>query len=82
MAHATRNELDRQAHDLLADLTSADGPLKPKQRMAIPPQEMPAQDPDARRGNTHEVALGYTEAQARDNLERLETLAEVLRENA
>ncbi len=39
--------------------------LKPKERLAIPAQEMPAQDPAVRRGNIQEVALGYGEAQAR-----------------
>lgn len=48
----------------------AECPLKPKQRLAIPQQEMPAQDPEERRGNMGEVALGYTEAQARLEAER------------
>lgn len=39
--------------------------LTPKERMAISPQEMPSQDPDVRRHNMEEVALGYTEEQAR-----------------
>jgi len=39
--------------------------LTPKERMAIPSQEMPSQDPDVRRHNMEEVALGYTEEQAR-----------------
>ena len=42
----------------------AKGQLKPKDRYAIAPQEMPAQDPVARRGTMSEVALGYTEMQA------------------
>ncbi|MBN1509947.1 MAG: NADPH-dependent glutamate synthase [Sedimentisphaerales bacterium] len=33
--------------------------------MAIPPQDMPEQDAQARRRNVHEVAQGYTEEQAR-----------------
>jgi len=41
------------------------GLLKPADRFAIPPQEMPAQDGIARRGNVNEVALGFTEVQAR-----------------
>ena len=40
-------------------------PLKPADRYEIPAQEMPAQDADARRENVSEVALGYTETQAR-----------------
>jgi glutamate synthase (NADPH/NADH) small chain len=41
------------------------GGLKPSDRYAIPPQEMPAQDAVARRRNINEVATGYTELQAR-----------------
>ena len=41
------------------------GGLKTKDRLAIPPQEMPEQDAAARRHNVSEVALGYTEEQAR-----------------
>jgi glutamate synthase (NADPH/NADH) small chain len=40
-------------------------PLKPKDRFEIPSQDMPAQDPSARRKNVSEVATGYTETQAR-----------------
>jgi glutamate synthase (NADPH/NADH) small chain len=50
-------------NDLLAK-KDADG-LKVRDRMAIPPQEMPQQDAQARRDNVNEVALGYTEEQAR-----------------
>jgi len=39
--------------------------LKPSDRFAVPPQPMPSQDPIARRSNVNEVALGYTETQAR-----------------
>jgi len=42
-----------------------EGRLSVRDRLAIPPQEMPAQDPAARRGNMDEVALGYSEEQAR-----------------
>jgi glutamate synthase (NADPH) small chain len=40
------------------------GPLKPRERLAIPPQEMPEQDPDRRRRNIQEVALGYSPERA------------------
>jgi glutamate synthase (NADPH/NADH) small chain len=43
----------------------AKGELKAKDRYTIPPQAMPAQDEHTRRGNVKEVALGYTETQAR-----------------
>lgn len=65
MSHATANELDQNARELLARLDGRAGELKPRERMAIPPQPMPSQEPDVRRGNTSEVALGYSEAQAR-----------------
>lgn len=39
--------------------------MTPKERMAIPPQEMPSQEPSVRRRNMREVALGYTDEQAR-----------------
>jgi glutamate synthase (NADPH) small chain len=41
------------------------GQLKPADRYNIPPQEMPSQDPIKRRSNVSEVALGYTQTQAR-----------------
>lgn len=42
-----------------------EGTLKPADRYNIPPQAMPQQDGVARRSNVSEVALGYTETQAR-----------------
>ncbi|MCU0914997.1 MAG: NADPH-dependent glutamate synthase [Planctomycetes bacterium] len=41
------------------------GTLKAKDRLAIPAQDIPEQDAEARRRNVSEVALGYTEEQAR-----------------
>jgi len=41
------------------------GALKPADRYEIPPQPMPQQDAVQRRTNVNEVALGYTENQAR-----------------
>jgi glutamate synthase (NADPH) small chain len=38
--------------------------MTPKEKMAIPPQAMPEQDPGIRAHNMKEVALGYTPAQA------------------
>ena len=40
-------------------------PLTPKDRLAIPMQDMPSQDPEVRRHNMNEVALGYSAEQAR-----------------
>ena len=69
MTHPSRDELNARAEAELTRIAAGE-PLKPKQRMAIPPQEMPAQAPESRRGNTSEVALGYTEAQARLEAQR------------
>ena len=40
--------------------TLANGPLSPKDRMAIPQQEMPTGEPKERARLMTEVALGYT----------------------
>jgi glutamate synthase (NADPH/NADH) small chain len=45
-------------------------PLSTKERLAIPLQDMPVQAPAVRRGNMNEVALGYSEDQARLEAER------------
>ena len=49
---------------ILKDLEERKAELRPKDRLAIPPQEMPQQDPLARQGNIQEVALWYTEEPA------------------
>ncbi len=59
----TRDELDKDARQLLSEI-DVDA-LKPKDRAAIPQQDMPSQNPVDRRQNMDEVTLGYTEAQAR-----------------
>ncbi|AQQ09519.1 Glutamate synthase [NADPH] small chain [Sedimentisphaera cyanobacteriorum] len=53
--------------ELLKELMEkeAAGELTNKERMKIPQQPMPEQDPDERRSNINEVAQGYTEQQAR-----------------
>ena len=58
---------DEQRKTLLAELSEKQKShaLKPRDRLAIPPQPMPEQDATARRRNVSEVALGYTEDQAR-----------------
>lgn len=52
---------------LLAELIEKQkaGTLKAKDRYDIPAQDMPAQDGTVRRGNMNEVALGYTDEEAR-----------------
>ena len=59
----TNDERKQLLKDLLAKKGA--GGLKAKDRLAIPAQAMPEQDPQARRRNVNEVAQGYTEEQAR-----------------
>lgn len=58
---------DEERKELLRQLLEkqSEGTLKPSDRFAIPPQDIPEQDPHERRSNVSEVALGYTETQAR-----------------
>ncbi|MCF8240490.1 MAG: NADPH-dependent glutamate synthase [Melioribacteraceae bacterium] len=65
MNHLTPEELIDEARALLKDVINFEGPLKPKDRLKIPAQEMPAQDPIVRSKNLEEVALGYAAEQAR-----------------
>jgi len=62
-----REALDNEASALWRQYEpkEADGTLKMKDRLAIPQQEMPAQDPVVRGTNQQEVATGYTDAQVR-----------------
>jgi glutamate synthase (NADPH/NADH) small chain len=69
----TKTALEAEARALLKpllDRKAAGEKLSPRDRMAIPPQEMPAQDPAARGKNMQEVALGFSESQARLEAER------------
>ena len=59
----TTEERTKLFEELVAKKSS--GGLKTKDRLTIPSQEMPEQDATARRRNVSEVALGYTEQQAR-----------------
>jgi len=65
MTHHTPEELARQAKILYEELFPKRDELKPKDKLQIPQQEMPAQDPIERGKNLDEVAIGYTEEQAR-----------------
>ena len=62
MSHASPADLAAAARAQLESLQGRG--LKPKDRMAIPAQEMPQQDPDERSANFAEVALGYSPQQA------------------
>ena len=64
MSEHDHEGLSVQAREQLAEALKKPE-LKPKDRLALPPQEMPTQSPDDRRLNLHEVALGYSEEQAR-----------------
>lgn len=55
--------LHARAAEILRELEGKE--LKAKDRMAIPLQEMPAQEPSARIRNMEEVALGYSVEQVR-----------------
>lgn len=61
--HTSPDTLKAQAAELLKTLDGRE--LSVKERLAIPPQEMPAQDPAERVKNMAEVALGYSAEQAR-----------------
>ncbi len=69
------NDIDfaRQAETELARITAirlSGRDLSPRERLAIPAQDMPCQEPAVRAANMLEVAEGYTEAQARLEAER------------
>ncbi len=65
MSHVAPEALAAAAARELDAITRRDKPLMPKERLAITPQEMPSQDPQVRRRNMGEVALGYTPEQTR-----------------
>jgi glutamate synthase (NADPH/NADH) small chain len=69
VSHADPAELRERARTILADLAAKEE-LKTKDRLAIPQQEMPSQDPQVRNGNMYEVTYGYFEEQARVEAER------------
>lgn len=64
MSYKTVEELQQIAEKEYEKLKAVDFNLKVKERVAIPLQDMPVQDPELRRKNTEEVALGYTPLQA------------------
>ncbi|MDR2185008.1 MAG: NADPH-dependent glutamate synthase [Treponema sp.] len=69
----TKAALDAEAEAALKSLLERKErgeKLSPRDRLAIPAQEMPAQDPLVRGKNVSEVALGYGENQARLEAER------------
>lgn len=65
MSHKTPEQLSEEAKQLIVEYINRVDDLKTKDRMKIPAQEMPSQDPDVRNKNLEEVAIGYTVEQAR-----------------
>lgn len=63
--HISPEELAKNAKEELGKINGREEPLKAKDRLGITSQVMPEQDPGIRRKNINEVALGYTEEQAR-----------------
>lgn len=63
MSHKTKEELGVEASRIWEEIK--DKNLSPKERLSIPPQEMPTAEPMARAREMSEVALGYTEEQAK-----------------
>lgn len=70
--HISKDELTKRASALWTEIAAKKeaGALTAKDRLAIPPQEMGTQDPHARARRMSEVALGYSEPQARCEAER------------
>ena len=68
MSYISKDDLQKSAQDILENLDCEN--LKPKDRMKIPLQEMPSQDPMIRKNNMQEVAIGYTPEQAKVEAER------------
>ena len=65
MSEHSKDELAARAKALWTEFKDKRDALKAKERMTLPPQEMPSQPAAERVRNVNEVALGYTEAQAR-----------------
>lgn len=65
MTHINMEQLQIEATQLLREFLPLKDTLKPKQRREIPVQEMPTVSPEIRVKNLEEVAIGYTEEQAR-----------------
>ncbi len=65
MSYVTSEALASESRRILETVLSGGRTLAPKERLAIPPQMMPSQDPVVRRKTMTEVALGYTAEQAR-----------------
>ncbi len=65
MSYQSPDILSANAKKILNDYIHNIDELKAKDRLKIPAQEMPAQDPIIRAHNLEEVAIGYTMEEAR-----------------
>ncbi|MDY0145868.1 MAG: NADPH-dependent glutamate synthase [Kiritimatiellia bacterium] len=65
MSSRPPDELREAARLEWARIQALPQPLKPRERLTIPCQEMPAQEPLTRAQNMQEVTLGYSDEQAR-----------------
>lgn len=63
MRHLTPEKLQQNAQEILKEISLKET-LTPKDRISIPAQEMPSQNPLERKKNMQEVALGYFQEQA------------------
>ncbi|HAL85854.1 MAG TPA: dihydropyrimidine dehydrogenase, partial [Deferribacteraceae bacterium] len=68
MSYIPADKLKEEAQTIIKEIDFSN--LKPKDRLRIPMQEMPAQEPKARAKNIQEVALGYFEEQVKLEAER------------
>ncbi len=69
MSHKNPAELRAEAITILGELKSKEK-IRTKDRLAVPQQDMPSQDPHTRNANMFEVTYGYFEEQARLEAER------------
>jgi glutamate synthase (NADPH/NADH) small chain len=65
MSHKTAEQLIDEAKKTFKEILPKASSLTPKERLAIPAQDMPSQDPHERRKNMSEVAIGYCDEQVR-----------------
>ena len=65
MSYIEPEILSENAKNVLNEYINRIDDLKPKDRLKIPMQEMPAQEPHERACNIEEVAIGYTVEEAR-----------------
>ncbi len=63
--HKTKEQLDNEAKIILEQINERKENLSTKERISIPQQSIPEQSPAERIKNINEVALGYTENQAK-----------------